>query len=122
MSRKVNTTAILKILDHNKIANAIQKVTDVLESTTAKHSEVLNAADKLIKYHFMFQDAARKQVLDAIEIEHKQLALEEKQIKMELLRGATGPNATPQKQEAYSRTFNPPTSKSMDDPDGIKEA
>lgn len=124
--RKKNSNAdILRIFNDDLISKAVKKVSEVMEDPLAKRTEILNAADKIIKFKFMFQDAVRKQALDQIEFESRQLKLEEQKIKMEALRGAVDPNSTPEDQKKYSKIFSPafkPEGYDDDDEDFVKEA
>lgn len=104
--KRVTNTNLLRTVEES-IPTAIKKIVDVLNSSHSKHSEILNAAEKLIKYRFQFQEALRKEALDKIEIEYKQLNLEEKRIKLEALRGVVTPDATPDQVRTYSRVFTP---------------
>lgn len=106
MRKRVNNTELLRSMD-NVVENAIKKLVGVLDDPQAKNSEILNSADKIIKLRFQLQENIRKEALDKIEIEYKQLNLEEKQIKLEALRGLKNPDATPEQVRTYSRTFSP---------------
>ncbi|QIW91528.1 hypothetical protein vBAbaMD22_15 [Acinetobacter phage vB_AbaM_D22] len=107
MRRKDPNAEFLRTFDKELMKKAVTKVAEVLDDPLAKRTEILNAADKIIKFKFIFQDAVRKAALDQIEFESRQLKLEEQQIKMELLRGAADPNATPESRKAYSEVFDP---------------
>lgn len=124
MRKKNGNADILRIFNDELISKAVKKVSEVMEDPLAKRTEVLNAADKIIKFKFMFQDAVRKQALDQIEFESRQLKLEEQKIKMEALRGAVDPNATPEDKKNYSRVFSPTFKPEGydDDEDSVKEA
>lgn len=108
MRKRSGNAELLRIFDEDLVKKAVTRTKEILEDPQAKRTEILNAADKIIKFRFAFQDAVRKQAMDQIDIESKQLKLEEQKIKMELLRGASDPNAsTSDKAKAYSAVFDP---------------
>ncbi|AYD82395.1 hypothetical protein Aci011_025 [Acinetobacter phage vB_AbaM_B09_Aci01-1] len=107
MRKKSGNADLLRIFDDELIRKAVKRTTEILEDPLSKRTEVLNAADKIIKFKFAFQDSVRRQALDQIEFESRQLKLEEQKIKMELLRGAADPNAKPEARTAYSAVFDP---------------
>lgn len=108
MRRKSSETDFLRMFDNELVKKAIKKVTEVLEDTVAKRAEVLNAADKIIKYKFMFQSEIRQRAIDQIELESRQLKLEEQKIKMERLRGASNPDLPQEKNtQNYSMVYSP---------------
>lgn len=106
MRKVVKNTELLRSMD-DSVNLAMEKILNVLKDPQAKNSEILNSADKIIKLRFQLQESIRKEALDKIEIEYKQLNLEEKQIKLEALRGLKNPNSTPEQVKTYSRTFTP---------------
>lgn len=106
MRKRVSNIELLRTVDES-VPAAVAKIVSVLSDPKAKNSEILNSADKLIKLRFQLQENIRKEALDKIEIEYKQLNLEEKKIKLEALRGLKNPNSTPEQVKTYSRTFTP---------------
>lgn len=106
MRKRVTNTDLLRSVDES-VQTAVNKMVEIINDATAKRSEILNASDKIIKLRFQLQESIRKEALDKIEIEYKQLNLEEKQIKLEALRGLKDPNSTPEQVKTYSRTFTP---------------
>ncbi|WP_378347301.1 hypothetical protein [Acinetobacter baumannii] len=107
MRKKSGNADLLRIFDEELIRKAVKRTSEILDDPLAKRTEILNAADKIIKFKFAFQDSVRRQAIDQIDIESRQLKLEEQKIKMELLRGAADPNATPDAKKAYSAVFTP---------------
>lgn len=105
MQRKGSNQSILRIFDEQLVKDAVDKVKGILVDPKSKNSEILNAADKIIKFKFMFQDAVRRQTLDKIEIEDKELRLEERRLRLEAIRGVANPNTPPEQARAYSKVF-----------------
>lgn len=106
MRKRVNNTELLRSID-DSVQTAVEKMVEIINDKSAKRTEVLNASDKIIKLRFQLQESIRKEAIDKIDIEYKQLNLEEKQIKLEALRGLRNPNSTPDQVKTYSRTFTP---------------
>lgn len=74
------------------IPKALESLKKVIEDPQAKRSEVLNSADKIIKYRFMFLESIRKEATDKLDLEMKQLSLEEKRIRVERLKNGGDPD------------------------------
>ena len=102
---KVTNTSIIRSVDAN-FNKAVDKIVKVLNDPMAKNSEVLNAADKIIKLRFIVQDNVRKEVMDRLDIEKKQLDLEEKKIKLDQLRGLPIVGSNSQEGGKHSTVFD----------------
>lgn len=106
--------AMIRLIDKkNLTAKAIEAIEKILNDPLSKRSEVLNAADKLIKIRFQYQDAVRRQAIDELDIQIKQLTLAEKTEKLRELIGLKDvgdgqPDETkPEGAIEHSRPFEP---------------
>ena len=106
MRKAVKSVELLRKVE-GAVESSIQTLMDVVTNKQAKLSEVINSADKIIKLRFALQDSIQKEALAKIELEYKQLNLEEKRIKLEALRGIASPDSTPDQKKEYSRVFEP---------------
>lgn len=106
VKKMVRNTDVLRSLDVN-FETAITKLVGIMNDERSKPSEIMGSADKIIKLRFALQEAVKKEALDKIELEMKQLTLEEKQIKMVALRGLANPDSTPEQNKTHSRIFAP---------------
>lgn len=107
-----NAAFMIKLIDDKELATkAVNAIEKILDDPLAKRSEVLNAADKIIKIRFQYQDSIRRQAIDSLDLEIKQITLEEKRISLENLTGirTVGDDNTDDgdRNLPYSRPFEP---------------
>lgn len=114
MKKRVTNSVLLQSIDA-VVEDAVEKTIKILNNPQAKNTEVLNAADKLIKLRFQIMENSRKEASDKIDMQYKILNLEEKRIKVEALRLAADPNSTPSQRAQASRVFDPPKSHTIPD-------
>lgn len=117
MAKRKTTHELLRDVD-DLMPKAMERLKEVLQDPLAKRTEILNSADKIIKYRFMFQEQLLKEATYKIDLEMKQLSLEEKRIRVEALKGGGNPDGEPNMGNR-SRPFLPPPSESMKDAEEI---
>lgn len=107
-----NAVGIIRLIDEKNLqVKAVEALEKILDDPTAKRSEVLSAADKIIKIRLQYQDVVRRQAMDSLELEIKQITLEEKRLNLEKLTGIrTVGGEEPESDDrslTYSRPFEP---------------
>lgn len=107
-----NAVGIIRLIDEKNLqVKAVEALEKILDDPTAKRSEVLSAADKIIKIRLQYQDVVRRQAMDSLELEIKQITLEEKRINLEKLTGIRTVGGEESESDnrslPYSRPFEP---------------
>lgn len=105
MARKSNVK-LLDLIDSH-FEDAVTKIRNILDDPDAKNSEVLNAADKLIKLRFDLQKAVRQEVIDRIEMEGREIDVQIKKLTYAKLKGDPITVEDSTGKVAFSRSFSP---------------
>lgn len=117
---KVTNVNLLKDID-NLVGVAVDRTKAILNNASAKNSEVLNAADKIIKLRFALMEAINKEAQHKLDLEAKQLGLIEKRIKVELLQRSAGALPEGVVDEDEGKTYSRPFTSDMKPPEVHQE-